>query len=191
VGGAGESLEKTTISAAVRPSVPDLRGHATKYVTRELPKTETAFGPSAGPPSMLAIVDATPTALDDQTPSGPPGYLILPGPTVGQTLPAEHPFVKASAFSKYTVAVTRRKESEPRPTSVYDLFGAGEPHTSIDTFLDGENLTQTDLVAWVTLGKEHLPRREDLPLISNFGTYFDLLPRNVHPANGAMDVYVA
>lgn len=97
----------------------------------------------------------------------------------------------ASAFSKYTVAVTRRKESEHRPTSVYDLFGPGEPYTSLDTFLDGESLAQQDLVAWVTLGKEHLPRTEDVPLISNFGTYFDLMPRNVHTVNAAMDVYVA
>ena len=46
------------------------------------------------------------------------------------------------------------------------------------------------MVAWVNLGKEHLPRTEDVPLISNFGTYFDLLPRNVHKVNAAMDVFV-
>ena len=45
---------------------------------------------------------------------------------------------------------------------------------------------QTDLVAWVTLGKEHLPRTEDLPLISNFGTHFDLLPHNRFPVNAAL-----
>ena len=54
--------------------------------------------------------------------------------------------------------------------------------------LDGESLEGEDLVAWVTVGKEHLPRTEDLPLISNFGSYFDLVPWNVHPVNGAMDV---
>ena len=40
----------------------------------------------------------------------------------------------------------------------------------------------------MTLGKEHLPRTEDLPLISNFGSFFDVLPRNVHRLNAAMDV---
>ena len=103
-------------------------------------------------------------------------------------LPDDHPFVLASAFSKYALAVTRRKEAEERPTSVYDLFAPAEPHTSIDTFLDGESLAQHDLVAWVTVGKEHLPRTEDLPLISNFGTYFDLVPQNMHRVNAAMDV---
>jgi Cu2+-containing amine oxidase len=73
--------------------------------------------------------------------------------------------------------------------SVYDLFGPAQPYTSLDSFVDGEGLEQQDLVAWVTVGKEHVPRTEDLPLISNFGTYFDILPRNVHRANAAMDVY--
>ena len=96
-----------------------------------------------------------------------------------------------AAFSKYGLAVTRRKEAEDRPTSVYDLFAPAEPHVSLDDFLDGESIDQQDLVAWVTVGKEHLPRTEDLPLISNFGTYFDLLPRNMHAVNAAMDVYAA
>ena len=95
----------------------------------------------------------------------------------------------ASAFSKYTLAVTARKEAEPRATSVYDLFGPAQPFTSLDTFLaDGDSLQQADLVAWVTVGKEHLPRTEDVPLISNFGTFFDLLPHNMHQGNAAMDV---
>ena len=110
------------------------------------------------------------------------------GPTTGQVLPDDHPLVLSSAFSKYMLAVTRRKEAEPRVTSVYDWFGAAEPLTSIDDFLDGESIRQEDLVVWVNLGKEHLPRTEDLPLISNFGSFFDLVPSNMFSANAAMDV---
>ena len=145
--------------------------------------------PSSADPHSFALVDNTPKRLDDATPTAPPGYMIIPGPTVGQTLPDDHPFVLASAFSKYTLAVTQRKEEERRATAVYDLFGPGEPYTNLDTFINGESIEQKDLVAWVSLGKEHLPRTEDLPLISNFGTYFDLLPRNVHDVNAAMDVF--
>ena len=58
---------------------------------------------------------------------------------------------------------------------------------SIDNFLDGEGIAQEDLVAWVTI-EEHLPRTEDLPLISNFGSFFDLVPSNMHSVNAAMDV---
>lgn len=191
---AGESLERTTITAGRPTEVPDLRW-PTKHVAREVVAKEGAgvstSVPNPAKPGMWAIVDnSSPPAgaRPDATPTGRPGYAISVGPTVGQTLPADHPFVMAAAFSKYTLAVTRRKEEEPRVTSVYDLFGPGDPVTSIDSFLDGESIVQTDLVAWVTVGKEHLPRTEDLPLISNFGTYFDLLPRNVFPVNAAMDV---
>ena len=68
------------------------------------------------------------------------------------------------------------------------LAGPGEPVTSLDTYLDGESIEQTDLVAWVTVGKEHLPRTEDLPLISNFGTYFAITPQNQFTTNAAMDI---
>ena len=107
----------------------------------------------------------------------------MPGPTVGQTLPAEHPFVKACAFSKYTLAVAVRKEAEQRATSIYDLFAPSEPVASLDDFLDGESLVQEDLVAWVSLGKEHLPRTESdrgarmCLSLPDMAVYFDILPR--------------
>ena len=44
------------------------------------------------------------------------------------------------------------------------------------------------VVAWVTVGKEHLPRTEDVPLISNFGTYFVVSPHNQWHGNAAMDL---
>lgn len=30
-------------------------------------------------------------------------------------------------------------------------------------FFDGENITQTDLVAWINVGMHHLPQAEDAP----------------------------
>ena len=190
-GSAGEKLEATTITAGMKADVPELRGFATKYIVREHPEAEVAYRPSEIGGKTFAIVDGAKMPTEgDATPSGRPGYMIKLGPTVGQALPDDHPFVLASAFSKYALAVTKRKESERRATSVYDLFGPAEPYVSLDTFLDGESIDGEDLVAWVNLGKEHLPRTEDVPLISNFGTYFDLLPRNVHKVNAAMDVFV-
>ena len=117
----------------------------------------------------MLLAPTYPHAADTR---GPPArsQVIKLGPTVAQSLPDEHPFVKASAFSKYALAVTRRKESEHRVTSVYDLYAPAEPRVSLDGFIDGEGIMREDLVAWVTLGKEHLPRTEDLPLISNFGS---------------------
>lgn len=36
----------------------------------------------------------------------------------------------------------------------------------------GESVTNTDLIGWVTIGVQHIPRAEDVPLISNFGANF-------------------
>ena len=190
--GLGESLEQTTVGAAIRTNLPE-HVYATKYLERAYPATETTYKPGAETANrQFAIVDndaATSGApRGDATPSAKPGYIVRVGPTTGQVLPDDHPFVLSSAFSKYMLAVTRRKESEGRVTSVYDWFGASEPVVSIDNFLDGEGIAQEDLVAWVTIGKEHLPRTEDLPLISNFGSFFDLVPSNMHSVNAAMDV---
>jgi Cu2+-containing amine oxidase len=126
----GESFEHTKITAGLTPTVPDLRGWATKFVERDYPATETTYMPSAASPGAWALVDkGSNTARDDATPSGKAGYGIKVGPTVGQSLPDDHPFVLASAFSKYTLAITKRKEEEQKPTSVYDLFGAPRPAT--------------------------------------------------------------
>lgn len=163
--GEGESLEKTTIGARVRRDLPE-HTYATKYVQREYISSEVAYTPDEMKGSY-AIVDkqGAPPPLDDQTPTARPGYAIRLGPTVGQVLPDDHPFVLASAFSKcatihwttpphgphrrmmtcystlalhdrYALAVTQRKEAEERPSSVYDLMAPAEPHVSIDSFLD-------------------------------------------------------
>ena len=41
---------------------------------------------------------------------------------------------------------------------------------SIDDFLaDGEPIRREDLTAWVTVGKEHVPRSEGMPLLRSQG----------------------
>jgi primary-amine oxidase len=87
---------------------------------------------------------------------------------------------------RYNIAVTKYHDAEQRVTSVYDLFGQmSPPLVSLDSYLaDGESLHDEDLVAWVSIGKEHLPRTEDVPLINNFGISFNLMPWNVFNVNG-------
>ena len=139
---AGESFELTTITSGVKQDsgVPNPHRWATKYVVREYPSVEgvniSTFAPSAAKPTVWAVVDNAHAAAAT-APSGKPGYSISLGPTVLQTLPAEHPFVKATAFSKYPLAIARRKEEEPRPSSVYDLFGPGELATLSTRVMSG------------------------------------------------------
>ena len=47
----------------------------------------------------------------------------------------------------------------------------------LDRFLsNNESLLDVDIVAWVSVGREHITRQEDLPLVSNFGASFSLQP---------------
>ncbi|GAB5354783.1 hypothetical protein AAMO2058_000149000 [Amorphochlora amoebiformis] len=117
----------------------------------------------------------------------PRGYAIVPLKTNIQVLPNDHPFTIAASYTKYNLAVTKRKETEDRVSSVYDIYGPSNPVTSLDRFLeDEEKIIQEDLVAWITVGKEHITRTEDLPLVSNFGSGFMLQPWNYFDKNAAM-----
>jgi hypothetical protein len=42
----------------------------------------------------------------------------------------------------------------------------------------GESTTDTDLVAWVSFGLQHLPRAEDVPVVTNMGAGFSIKPWN-------------
>merc|ERR1712157_588159 len=133
------------------------------------------------------VIEAKSGTISDV--KGSSKYATMPGSTVINTLPDDHPFVVSAAFSKYNLVVTKRHESEQRCTSIYDLYGPSEPTVSIKDFIDGENIEDTDLVAWVSLGKEHIPRTEDLPLISStFGVEATLMPWNIFNGHAGMDI---
>ena len=51
----------------------------------------------------------------------------------------------------------------------------------------GESIVDEDLVAWVMMGLLHVPRSEDVPLISNFGTQFFIKPWNYYEELVSMD----
>ena len=51
-----------------------------------------------------------------------------------------------------------------------------------------ESIVNEDLVAWVMMGVLHVPRTEDVPLISNFGTQFFIKPWNYYDELVSMDM---
>uniref|UniRef100_A0A7S1S4X5 Copper amine oxidase catalytic domain-containing protein n=1 Tax=Alexandrium catenella TaxID=2925 RepID=A0A7S1S4X5_ALECA len=86
---------------------------------------------------------------------------------------------------------TRYHDSEYRVNSGYIHYDGqvpwrGEGAQDLDLFLDDkESLLDEDLVAWICVGKEHIVRSEDLPLVSNFGSGFSLVPWNFFSGNVA------
>ena len=47
-------------------------------------------------------------------------------------------------------------------------------------------MTNTDLVAWVMIGLQHVPRAEDIPLIYNMYANFFIKPWNYFDQNEAL-----
>ncbi|KAJ8606333.1 hypothetical protein CTAYLR_010605 [Chrysophaeum taylorii] len=182
--GTSNSLEKTTVRAGNPTHVPIFDKYPTKWLDREILETETA---TDGRPLTYYRIINEDHAIGDATPSG---YAIWPGPTVPQVLDDDHPFVRTCAFTKRAIVVTRRKDQEPRCTSIYDLYAPAHPTVTLDMFLqDEEPIRNTDLVAWVNVGKEHITRTEDLPLISStFGAHFTLLPWNIFDKHAGQDI---
>jgi Cu2+-containing amine oxidase len=155
------------------------------YLAREGIEMSTLSGHPSNP-QVWAVVNRE---LQGPSSSSPPGYAILLGEATRNTLPEGHPLVDFVAYSKYGMVVTKRHDNEPHPTSVYDAYAPGQPFVSLNHYLkDGEDLNSTDVVAWVTLAHEHVPRTEDVPLITNYALAFNLLPWNLFDGNAAQDL---
>ncbi|CEM04618.1 unnamed protein product [Vitrella brassicaformis CCMP3155] len=133
-------------------------------------------------PSVWRVVNAHATPIEGT--ENHPGYAIVPLTTNLQVLPKSHPFAKVARFADNHVTFTKRKDWECCSTSLYDMWVPSSPvhNSSLGFYVDdGDSLVDEDLVAWVTIGKEHITRSEDLPLIHNMGSAFYILPWNYFP----------
>lgn len=189
----GNSVEKLE-SVAGFPSQAKAAGVLEPFVTKYLKPSylshegvdSSTLVANSRRPQVWRVVNRD---AEGPAPNSPPGYAILPGEAVVNTLPDDHPLVPFVAFTKYTIAVTKHHDYEQRSTSPYDVYAPQYPHTSLDNYLkDGEALDRADIVAWVTVPHEHTARSEDIPLISNYATGFKLVPWNYFQRNAAMDL---
>jgi len=174
---------RITHGAPKSPNAPGQKIQETRRIELEDPDMD--FVATAQAPGLWRIVN--PEAHNKRTDS-PRGYAVVVGsaPSV-HTYDASHPFAMSATFARRHLAVTQRKEDEPMATSVLDFYAVTDPLYSVDRFLsDRESLVGTDLVCWVSLGKEHAARAEDQPLITNFAVDFRLLPWNYHEENPEM-----
>ncbi|KAF9266155.1 amine oxidase catalytic domain-containing protein [Marasmius fiardii PR-910] len=107
-----------------------------------------------------AIVNA-----DKQNAWGSPrGYAIHPGYNpVHTTIVGSKRVLENANWARYNLAVSKRKETEPSSSSMWNLQMPADPAVNFHKFFDGEDIYQEDLVAWVNLGMHHLPSAEDSP----------------------------
>jgi Cu2+-containing amine oxidase len=91
-------------------------------------------------------------------------------------------------YYKQMLAVTVYKEEEVTSTGPYDLNRLDDPQVDFDSYVDGEDIVQKDLVAWVTLAMHHLPTTENMPMTNSMKHGFVLAPHNFFDENPAMDL---
>lgn len=106
-----------------------------------------------------------------------------------QLLPENVGNEPAMAWMRYQMAVTKRKEDERTSSTIYSLMDSLSPVVNFEEFLnDDENIVDEDLVAWVSMGVQHIPHTEDLPVTHTPGMdlSFFLLPYNYFPEDPAM-----
>lgn len=111
--------------------------------------------------------------------SGPTAHLSAP--TSSNLRQAVHPFT-------FDLAVTRRKDVEPKSAHHYNALDVNEPMVNFDDFFDGESLTQEDLVVWFNLGMHHLPSSADIPntLFNIAHTSVQIVPVNFHEVDPSL-----
>jgi len=156
-----------------------------EYIAKEGVSSST-FVASPRDPGHWAIVDRNAVSAA----GNPRGYGVnLNSMSTVQLYPDDHPFTIANPFTKYHLAVTKYHDNEYRANSPYLQYDGYQPvgnKQDLDLFLsDEEDIMDQDLVAWICVGKEHIPRQEDLPLVSNFGAGFSLMPWNFLETNVA------
>ncbi|XP_011438553.3 putative amine oxidase [copper-containing] [Magallana gigas] len=119
----------------------------------------------------------------------PKSYRLLNRGMSKQLLPENVGNEPAMAWMRYQMAVTKRKEDERTSSTIYSLMDSLSPVVNFEEFLnDDENIVDEDLVAWVSMGVQHIPHTEDLPVTHTPGMdlSFFLLPYNYFPEDPAM-----
>ncbi|KAJ3512039.1 hypothetical protein NLJ89_g3755 [Agrocybe chaxingu] len=121
----------------------------------------------------------------------PRGYVIHPGYSpIHNTVVGSKRLLNNANWARYNLAVSRRKETEPSSSTMWNLHLPGNPTVDFHNFFDGENITQQDLVAWINLGMHHLPQAEDSPMTkTNIATSsFVLTPLNYFDYDISMEL---
>uniref|UniRef100_A0A8D0Q2X0 Amine oxidase n=1 Tax=Sus scrofa TaxID=9823 RepID=A0A8D0Q2X0_PIG len=84
-------------------------------------------------------------------------------PAYAIQLPHPLPLFPITYRILYQLAVTQRKETEPRSTSIFNQNDPWAPTVDFAAFINNETIAGEDLVAWVTAGFLHIPHAEDIP----------------------------
>jgi len=108
-----------------------------------------------------------------------------------QMYPESWPVVRGATWSLNQLTVTKRKEAEEKSSCIYNQQDMVDPVVDFSKYVDGENIEDEDLVAWVTMGMMHIPHSEDIPNTATPGSSasFLLRPFNYFDEDPSMASY--
>ena len=102
-------------------------------------------------------------------------YQIEPGHLVRSILPADDPLQQRAAFAAHSLWLTTHKPQERWAAGDYPNLA--KPGQGLPEYVsDGEEIINTDIVAWYTLGFRHITRPEDFPILPTRWHEFQLRP---------------
>lgn len=119
------------------------------------------------------------------------GYRLHIRDMIKQMYPASWPVVKGAGWSLNQLHVTQRKETEEKSSSLYNQQDMVDPVVDFQKYVNGENIDNVDMVAWVTMGTMHIPHSEDIPNTATPGSVasFQLRPFNYFDEDPSMSSY--
>lgn len=119
----------------------------------------------------------------------PRGYRIEIQKMSKQLLPEGYGFENSVSWSRYQMAVTKYQPEEERSSSPFTMWDSKDPVVRFQNYLDDDDsLVDQDLVSWITLGTQHLPQTENLPVTTTVGSQlsFHILPFNYFDEDPSM-----
>ncbi|KAL9982197.1 hypothetical protein ACROYT_G011009 [Oculina patagonica] len=119
------------------------------------------------------------------------GYRVQIRDMMKQMYPESWPVVRGAAWSLNQMTVTKQKDKEEKSSSIYNQQDMVDPVLDFSQYVDGENIEDEDLVAWVTMGMMHIPHSEDIPNTATPGSSasFLLRPFNYFDEDPSMASY--
>ena len=100
-------------------------------------------------------------------------------PSGRMLLGEESPYSHVLNSSKSNMVVVKQSDTEPSNTVGHTHLYRNTPSIlDTHTLLNNESIDGQDLVAYISLNKNHFPIAEDLPTVSGFGVSFTLQPSN-------------
>lgn len=167
----------------VEPEFDDVR-----FVKTDVYNTETSFRADPAAPKMFKLV----SAQQRNALGHPRGYAIVLDNSPSQLLRSTPVVTQGLNWTRHSVAFTKRRDNESYLSDArLDAWQLTNPVVNFNNILNGEALDSEageDLVAWVTLSFIHVPKSEDVPVISNVQSSFVIKPVNFFDHLASLDL---